>query len=61
MDEQLWTPQEVADKLRVDLETVRRWLRLGELEGIKFGRQWRIENKAFEAFYEDRKKKSKPS
>lgn len=27
---------------KMDVETVRRWLRSGQLRGLKFGRMWRI-------------------
>lgn len=35
--DRLLTVQEVADRLRVNRETVRRWLRSGQLRGIKLG------------------------
>jgi len=36
------TVEETARRLKVDAETVRRWLRDGALRGLKFGRVWRI-------------------
>lgn len=36
------TVEETARRLKVDEETVRRWLREGTLRGLKFGRVWRI-------------------
>jgi excisionase family DNA binding protein len=33
-DDRLLTVDEVADRLRVDPETVRRWLRSGKIRGI---------------------------
>ena len=40
---ELLTPKEAAALLRMNLETVRRLLRTGELPGRKIGpRQWRI-------------------
>jgi excisionase family DNA binding protein len=43
-DEQLLTVDVVAERLGVKAETVRRWLRGGELRGIRFARKagWRI-------------------
>ena len=41
-DEELLTVEEAAARLKVDVETVRRWLRSGQLRGLKFGRMWRI-------------------
>jgi excisionase family DNA binding protein len=42
VDEQLYTPQEVADYLKVDVRTVYRWLREGELNSLRFRREYRI-------------------
>ena len=36
------TPQEVSDLLRVSVQTVRRWIKDGELPAYKVGRGWRI-------------------
>jgi excisionase family DNA binding protein len=36
------TPEELARALRVDPETVRRWLREGQVRGQKAGRLWRV-------------------
>jgi excisionase family DNA binding protein len=36
------TPEELARALRVDPETVRRWLREGQVRGQKVGRLWRV-------------------
>jgi excisionase family DNA binding protein len=37
------TPEEIASKLRVDISTVRRWIKLGQLPAFQVGRQYRIE------------------
>jgi len=50
----LLTAEEVAALLRVDEATVRRWLRDGELFGLKLGRAWRISESALQAFLEGR-------
>jgi excisionase family DNA binding protein len=42
VDEQLYTPQEVADYLKVDVRTVYRWLREGEMNAIRFQREYRV-------------------
>lgn len=44
------TPEEIAEDLRVSLEAVYRWLRLGILPGKKFGSLWRIRTEDYEAF-----------
>ncbi|MFN4073758.1 MAG: helix-turn-helix domain-containing protein [Thermus sp.] len=36
------TPEELAGALRVSPETVRRWLRTGEVAGQRVGRLWRV-------------------
>lgn len=41
MDE-FYTPQEVADKLKVNIRTLYRWIREGKLKAIKVGELWRI-------------------
>ena len=51
MDNEYLTPEEIAAKLRVHEDTVRRWLRTGELEGIKIGkRQWRVKRRELEEY-----------
>jgi excisionase family DNA binding protein len=42
MKENFINPKEAAEILGVTLDTIRRWLRDGELQGVKFGRLWRI-------------------
>jgi len=58
-DIEVYTPEEIAEKLRVDPATVRRWLREGQVRGLKLGRQWRIEKAEYEAFLE-RKRSEHP-
>lgn len=36
------TPQEVSDLLRVSAQTVRRWIKEGNLPAYKVGRGWRV-------------------
>jgi len=40
--EKLYTPEEVAEYLRVSEKTVRNFLRAKTLKGVKVGREWRI-------------------
>jgi len=42
MKEAVYTPQEVADALKVSRGTVLRWCRDGTVKAIKAGKQWRI-------------------
>jgi excisionase family DNA binding protein len=52
MNEQLLTVEEVAERLRLDPEAVRRYLRSGELRGMRFGNRggWRISEVDLAAF-----------
>ncbi len=40
--EELLTVDEAAARLKVQPDTVRRWLRSGKLRASKLGRDWRI-------------------
>ena len=57
MEERLYTPQEIAEYLRVDPGTVYRWLRSGELEAIKFSREYRITESQLKNFLEEHRTK----
>lgn len=39
-EKEVFSPDEVAEKLGVTVGTVRRWLRTGELKATKVGRKW---------------------
>ena len=41
----LLTVREVSKMLRVTPETVRRWLKEGQLRGVRVGAGWRIERR----------------
>lgn len=43
MSPRMLSPHAVARRLGLDVETVRRMLRRGELHGRKFGQQWRVD------------------
>ncbi len=55
VDEQLYTPQEVADYLKVDVRTVYRWLREGKMNAIRFQREYRIAESDLRDFLERRR------
>jgi excisionase family DNA binding protein len=59
VDEQIYTPQEVADYLKVDVRTVYRWLREGELSAIRFQREYRITERDLRDFLERRRSRPK--
>jgi len=58
VDEQLYTPQEVADYLKVDVRTVYRWLREGKMNAIRFQREYRIAEGDLRDFLERRRTRS---
>ncbi len=48
-EERFLSTEEVAERLQVDEQTVRRWIKSGKLEAFKPGREWRISPAAFDA------------
>lgn len=42
------TPEEVGELLRINVKTVYAMLQSGELQGRKWGRQWRIHRSALQ-------------
>jgi excisionase family DNA binding protein len=57
-DEKPLIVEEVADQLRVNPETVRTWIRSGELDAIDVGGKYRIYQTDLEAF-KDRRRTSR--
>ncbi len=51
-ENRFFSTEEVAERLRVDEQTVRRWIKHGKLEAFKIGRAWRISPAALEALLE---------
>jgi excisionase family DNA binding protein len=51
--ERYLTPDEVAEQLSVSPLTVRKWLRSGELKGVKAGKQWRIKEAVLNDFLKE--------
>jgi acetyl-CoA synthetase len=51
-EEEFYTPDEVAQKLKVSLRTIKTHLLSGQLKGVKVGRLWRIRASDLEAFLE---------
>ena len=50
--EQYQTVKEIADLLKVNEATVRRWIKDGELRAIDIGKGWRIGGDDLDAFIE---------
>ena len=55
MPEKQLTVEEVAEELRVHPETVRQWIRTGELDAFDTGRGYRISRRDLDDFVQRRK------
>ena len=53
IEDKLWTPPQVAERLQVNERTVTQWLRKGHLRGFKIGKEWRIAQRDLQACLED--------
>ncbi len=56
IEERWYTVEEIVDMLKVHEQTVRRWLREGELHGVLLGRKagWRIRASELARFLAER-------
>ena len=50
IDTEFYTAQEVADKLRVNVMTIYRYIKAGKITAYKFGKEYRIDKMEFEDF-----------
>ncbi len=59
----LMTLEEVADRLKVSIFTVRRWIHQGELPAYRIGRGWRIGSADLDKWLEThrRQRESEPA
>ncbi|MEG6567732.1 helix-turn-helix domain-containing protein [Thermoanaerobacterium saccharolyticum] len=48
-----YTPQEIAEKFKVKINTVYKWIREGKLKAVKVGDLWRISETELKRFIED--------
>lgn len=48
-----YTPQEIADRLKVNKMTVYKWIREGKLKAVKIGDLWRIAESELERFIKE--------
>ncbi len=58
-DTQLLTVDEVASELKIKPETVRTWIRAGELDAVDLGREYRIYRVDLNKFLQSRKTSKK--
>ena len=49
MNETFLTVKQAAARLQVETHTMRHWLRLGRVHGVKIGRDWRISDRELTA------------
>jgi len=53
MDIKVYTPDEVAEILKVTPATIRDMLRKGKLKGTQIGRHWRVTEEEIRRFLEE--------
>lgn len=58
MSTEFYTPREVAEKLRVNVMTIYRYIKSGKITAHKIGKEFRIEVKEYEKFLESIKTKN---
>lgn len=49
-EEEFYTAEELAQKLKVNIMTIYRYIKAGKIKAYKFGKEYRVELKDFEAF-----------
>lgn len=47
---EFYTTQELAEKIRVNIMTIYRYIKVGKLKAYKIGKEFRIEKKEFISF-----------
>jgi putative resolvase len=57
MNKEFYTTQELADKLRVNIMTIYRYIKANKLRAYKIGKEFRIDKKEFNRFLEGVKTK----
>lgn len=55
MEKDFYTAQELADKLRVNVMTIYRYIKAGKLKAHKIGKEFRIEKSEFNRFMDKTK------
>ncbi|MFA5000874.1 MAG: helix-turn-helix domain-containing protein [Candidatus Paceibacterota bacterium] len=49
-NKEFYTAQELADKLRVNIMTIYRYIKAGKLKSYKIGKEFRIDKREFDSF-----------
>ena len=55
--QEFYTTQELAEKLRVNIMTIYRYIKAGKLKAHKIGKEFRLEKKEFQRFLDKTKTK----
>lgn len=55
--QEFYTAKELAEKLRVNIMTIYRYIKAGKLKAYKIGKEFRIEKKEFQKFLDKVKTK----
>jgi excisionase family DNA binding protein len=53
IEDRLFSPEEVAERLGMSRYTIGEWLRSGRLKGRRIGRFWRVKESDLQAFIDD--------
>jgi excisionase family DNA binding protein len=53
--QEYYTPDEVSQKLKIDVRTLYRWIREGKIRAVKIGHFWRISQAALDEFLQNPK------
>jgi excisionase family DNA binding protein len=53
VEERLFSPEEVAERLGMSRYTIGEWLRSGRLKGRRIGRFWRVKESDLQAFIDN--------
>jgi putative molybdopterin biosynthesis protein len=56
MQEEFYTVDELAQRLRVSRETIVNWLKKGVIASYKVGRQWRVSHTDFEQYMKSQRR-----
>lgn len=54
-EKEFYTAEELAEKLRVNIMTIYRYIKAGKLKAYKFGKEFRIDTKEFNRFLQANK------
>jgi len=58
-DDKLLTPEQIAERLQVTVQTIYSWMRSGYLPSVKMGRLWRARPEDLEEFIKQQKHQGK--